>query len=160
MVILSIIILCRFIAFYDIDYNEMIKWNSNYSLFPTSSFYQYNNSIMTNIDWIIIYGLLILNIWESLFAFYRYYSTQMTTVSLEIVERSTIFKIFMRYCIIYSLLFFFQIHFVYWLYPVVILLTSIFTLYCTWKTSEILINQFKQMHESLAQLIQNSQQNK
>lgn len=130
----------------------MIKFHSNYSIFDNSSFYNNSNNgeyPITFIDWVIIYGIFILNNWESLFAFYRYYSTRQTMTSLELVERKTIFKLFIcRYSFTFGLLYTLQIHLYYWLFPLIILLQSTFSIFCTWKTSEILIFQFKEMHKS------------
>eukprot|EP01084_Bolivina_argentea_P113651 202536_1 len=109
------------------------------------------------IDWCIIYGVLILTNWEALFVFYRYYSTTYTAKHFNTINTIRVLKPFTVYAIGFLLLFVAQIHFYYYLFPFIILLMATFTIFCSYKTSHILINQFKQMEQMLENFGSNRQ---
>ena len=46
------------------------------------------------LDYILIYGIMLLALWESLFSFYRYYTTMRTLKSLEVPSALTVLPIF------------------------------------------------------------------
>eukprot|EP01084_Bolivina_argentea_P011840 22166_1 len=65
------------------------------------------------LDYIIIYGILILCLWASLFSFYRYLSTLNSATKLQSLSTKKLFKKFTIYAIIFCIIFIIQIHLYY-----------------------------------------------
>eukprot|EP01084_Bolivina_argentea_P268539 456143_1 len=103
------------------------------------------HSIDVNIwfDYIIIYGIMIASIWQSLFNFYRYYTTFLNTKDFQDIAISSILYKFSGFAIIFAILFMAQIHFYYWLFPLVLGLYFGLNWYCSWKFSSVLISRYK-----------------
>eukprot|EP01084_Bolivina_argentea_P283656 485875_1 len=95
------------------------------------------------IDQIIIYSLILLPICESLFNFYRFYSTYYATKSLHLLSNKKIIIKFM-YCVIpFMAIFLLQMHVYYYLYPIIVAYHFIFNLFCIWLFAHIMIVQYR-----------------
>eukprot|EP01084_Bolivina_argentea_P048280 88972_1 len=91
------------------------------------------------LDHILIYGIMISNLWESLFSFFRYYSTVWSTTNNTIISTKKVVKKFVIYYgIIFCILFLMEIHVWWTLFPVVVILHFVFNFYCTSKFASIL----------------------
>lgn len=99
------------------------------------------------IDYCLIYGILIMSLWESLFTFYRFYTAFKTTQSLLVVTTQQIMNKFMVYALIFSILFVANIHWYYWLFPVMILLNCSFNLFCNWRFAACLLSKYQTFNE-------------
>eukprot|EP01084_Bolivina_argentea_P018026 33615_1 len=78
-----------------------------------------DNTLDYILDKTLIYGVLIICCTESFFSFYQY----------KIIMDASIYaksKIFILYCFLFSLIYVIQIHFIYWLWPILILFHLIF----------------------------------
>eukprot|EP01084_Bolivina_argentea_P017619 32876_1 len=94
-------------------------------------------------DFIIIYGILILSIWSSLFSFYRYYTTYLSTHQFTSISTHDVLLRFSVFAIPFAILFIIEIHLYFWLWPMVVALYCGFNWYCSWKFASILIKQFE-----------------
>eukprot|EP01083_Nonionella_stella_P165984 553645_1 len=95
----------------------------------------------------LIYIMLILSIWVSLFSFYRYYTTLVSIVHLTSVSTRDLFQRFSLYAAVFAVLFVIQIHVLYWLFPLVICMFGAFNLYCTYRANAMLIQQYRRFLE-------------
>ena len=95
------------------------------------------------LDYILVYGTMILSIWESLFSYYRYYTTKISTNSCQLVSTSQVLIRFLIYIIIFVTLFTVQMQIYYWIFPILILLHSGFNIYCNTAFAAILISKYK-----------------
>ena len=118
---------------------KIINSDARYPFLSLSKIYMYHY-----MDWILMYGLLVLSSWDSLFSWYRYYTTRYISQTFQQPPTGWIAKYFMLYLIPYSATFVIQIHFYYWLFPLVILTHLIFNVYFTWQFAEILLDSYKQ----------------
>eukprot|EP01084_Bolivina_argentea_P027095 50374_1 len=101
------------------------------------------NLVIYIIDYILLYGVMITLIWQSLFNFFRYYTTLKTATNLEVISTNTVLKLFILYAIPFSVIYLLQIHVYYFIFPFVILLHFSCNLYWTLKFASILINQYR-----------------
>eukprot|EP01083_Nonionella_stella_P038405 104491_1 len=149
---------------YDITHNQkLIKLfipvnGEEFHFFPASFVYYLLYSIALSIlvtignheslttHWLIVYGILILSVWDSFFSWYRYYSTLFISTYFRHVETTIVLKYFMAYGAPYILLFIIQIHFFYYLFPLVLLVHLIFNCWCTWRFACVLIESY---HDSI-----------
>lgn len=130
------------------------------NIYPVNNIMKNNNSITINhyMDWIFIYGLLILSIWESLFSWYRYYTTRYISKRFNHASTSLVIKYFILYLIPFIIMFILNIHFYYWLFPMVIITHLLFNVYCNWKFCQILVYSYKQStgyNQGIAKAIHN-----
>ena len=86
-----------------------------------------------NFDYVLIYGFMVLCVWQSLFSFYRYYSTLYGTQKLESFSMRKLFQIFRIYAIIFCAVYVITIHVYYYLLPAVIITFASFNCYCLYK---------------------------
>ena len=93
-------------------------------------------------DYILIYGVMVLSLWDSLFSFYRHFTTMRTLRALEVPTTSKVLRLFSIYAVIFTLLFLSTVHLYYFLFPVVVLCHFLFNLYCTWTFSAALITKY------------------
>ena len=94
--------------------------------FMVNEYFGYYGSM----DWMICYFIMILSIWESLFNFYRFYTTMHAAKYFYTIETKQVFK---RYCIyagVYCALFLLNIHCYYWLWPLTVLTHFSLNVYC------------------------------
>eukprot|EP01084_Bolivina_argentea_P052268 96006_1 len=109
-----------------------------------SNFNQVNEyQLIINIsEYILCYSVMLLLLWESLFSFYKYYTTLFVVLHCKIASTKAVTMRFMIYVIIFSICFNLQIHFYYYLWPILLALHFIFNTYCTFKFSSILITKY------------------
>eukprot|EP01083_Nonionella_stella_P069760 186172_1 len=94
--------------------------------------------------YVLIYSVMILALWESLFAFSRYYSTYQVAIKVRLhVSTRSMLKKFSIYVFIFTLTYAAHVHFEYWFCIILILFHAIFNLYCNWKFIAILVEQYK-----------------
>ena len=140
-IILSLVVIMDGIV---IDQNPFLF---NYPIISNhdNSFTNFHSLTTQNIfmDYICIYGVMILSIWESLFSFFRYYSTYKTAIEIVNISTTEIFKKYSIYIVIFSVLFIIQIHLYFWAFIPLILFSVIFNLYCNWKFAAILVEKYK-----------------
>lgn len=101
------------------------------------------------IDWIIMYCMIILSLWDSLFSFYRYYTTMYCAKKFILLSTKTIIKYFSIYAIPYCIIYLLQIHIYYFLWPVLILLHTVMNTWCNWMFAKILIDSTLQYASSV-----------
>eukprot|EP01083_Nonionella_stella_P163035 535761_1 len=94
-------------------------------------------------DYILIHSAMCLFIWESLFSFYKYYTTNVIVRKYQIVSTQAIASRFMIYAVTFAVLFAGQMHFYYYLWPLLFLLHAIFNLVCTLMFSSMLIAKYR-----------------
>ena len=102
-------------------------------------------------DYALIYGVMVLALWQSLFSFYRYYTTMRSLVSMDRTPTSRVLLLFSIYALTFTLLFLSMIHIYYFLFPVVVLLHFVFNLYCSYIFSSALIKKY-----SVKSLVENA----
>ena len=86
-----------------------------------------------------MYGLLIMSLWECLFAYYRYYTTLKTTTSLVSATTGLVIKRFSVFALVYFVAFVATIHFKFWLFPCILAFNLLFNIHCHWTFASILI---------------------
>jgi len=104
-----------------------------------------SNALSTAIsvaDYILIYGMLVLSLWESLFSFYRHFTTMSTLDALEVPSTFRVLLLFSFYGVLFAALFLCSLHFYHYLSGVVVLTHFLFNLYCTWTFSAALISKY------------------
>lgn len=90
----------------------------------------------------LIYGILLLALWQSLTSFYRYYTTMRSLVSMDRPSTSRVFLLFSIYAVTFSLLFLSMIHINHSVFPAVVLVHFLFNLYCSYVFSSALIQKY------------------
>eukprot|EP01083_Nonionella_stella_P139817 427306_1 len=90
----------------------------------------------------IIYGTMILSIWESLFSFYRYYATKSSIHSFCAASLSTVLSRFIIYIILFVCVFCIYVHLFYPIFPLLIILHCVSNMYCNLSFASILIQQY------------------
>ena len=133
IIMLSILILCKYLL---LSTDEMSLFNTNH---------RHNHNYNEIIDWIIVYSLILLSIWESLFNFYRFYSTYYASKKVQILASYKIMIKFTIFWIPFLCIFLLQIHLFYYLYPIIILCYFIFNVLNVWLFGHILIVQYRFM---------------
>ena len=91
---------------------------------------------------ILLYGVMTLSLWESLFSFYRHFTTMNTLEALEVPTTRRVLLLFSIYAAIFTLSFLFTVHCWYFMFPVVVLCHFLFNLHCTWTFSAALIAKY------------------
>eukprot|EP01083_Nonionella_stella_P018273 50963_1 len=100
-------------------------------------------NLNTIYDYTIIYGVMLLSIWESLFSFWRYDTTYKTIIYLcEETSSKSVFQKFVIYALLFCALFGIQIHLYYFIFPLILCLNLVFNVYCNTAFSALLINKF------------------
>lgn len=102
-----------------------------------------NRNITYILDHILIYGIMLLSIWESLFSFYRYYTTFIATKKFQEASTSKVMKRFPIFAVIFTILFMIEMHLYYFVCPITILFFISFNFYCTLKFASMLIERYK-----------------
>ena len=148
LIMLTILIIIKQILFMnDNDNNNSIhkyEYYTNTKIF----FQQHSMSTYYIIDWIICYGILIVSVWESLFSFYRYYTTLFISSRFFQAPIKEIFKYFICYAIPFCILFTLQMHVYYFLFPIIILMHWTFNIFSTWKFAQILVASYRESHRN------------
>eukprot|EP01083_Nonionella_stella_P071074 190656_1 len=90
-------------------------------------------------DCIMLYLIMIMSLIESLFNFYRFYTTLLTSKYLKLTTLSDVIKRYTIYILIFATLYGVTVHLYFWILPLVILLHLGFGIYCNWKFASILI---------------------
>eukprot|EP01083_Nonionella_stella_P112224 329880_1 len=86
--------------------------------------------LMMFIDYAVIYLTMVMSLMESLFNFYRFYTTLMTTKKLILVTTQDVIKHYLIYSLIFAVLYVVVIHIYFWLFPILILVHCVFGIYC------------------------------
>eukprot|EP01084_Bolivina_argentea_P270019 459040_1 len=85
------------------------------------------------LDLFLIFGIMFLSTWESLFSFYRYYTTYKSAKKFQNVDtKSVIKKFILYYGLIYCILFTIEIFVYYYTFVIVIIIHLTFNIICTW----------------------------
>ena len=95
-----------------------------------------------SMDWILAYCIMILSVWESLFNFYRFYTTMYAAKYFYTLETKQVLQKYAVYASIYCLIFLICIHAYYWLFPLVVGCHFFFNVFCTMQFAHILIVQY------------------
>eukprot|EP00485_Elphidium_margaritaceum_P002614 CAMPEP_0202696394 /NCGR_PEP_ID=MMETSP1385-20130828/9684_1 /ASSEMBLY_ACC=CAM_ASM_000861 /TAXON_ID=933848 /ORGANISM="Elphidium margaritaceum" /LENGTH=477 /DNA_ID=CAMNT_0049352553 /DNA_START=189 /DNA_END=1622 /DNA_ORIENTATION=- len=88
-------------------------------------------------DRVLTYIVMVLTIWHCSFSFYQYSTTVLSSSSCVILLNFSV------YAALFSLLFFIDVEFYFWLFPVVLAMHCVLDGYCTLKFSSVVIEQFK-----------------
>eukprot|EP01084_Bolivina_argentea_P302675 522483_1 len=109
--------------------------------------YMHNNKriklVLSITDYIIIYGMMIISVWESSFSFCRYFTTKMATTTCRLVSTNYILKRFILYIILYAFLFSICMHVTHGLWPAVVALHCTFNMYCICSNAKRLIERYE-----------------
>jgi len=97
------------------------------------------------LDWILAHCVMLLAVWESLFNFYRHFTTMYAAKHFCSVETPTIFCRFSIYALSFGAVFMVNLHFYFWLFPVTLALHFLFNLFCAWSFAHILVEQYKHL---------------
>eukprot|EP01083_Nonionella_stella_P029874 82097_1 len=102
------------------------------------------------LDYVLMYSMVIVSVWVSLFSFHRYLTTLISTKRISAVPsyKGSV-HIFSLYTVIFVALYLIQIHFYYWSFPLVIVLFFVFNIYCSYHASAMLIEQYKRFLEHI-----------
>eukprot|EP01084_Bolivina_argentea_P158846 276692_1 len=113
----------------------------------------YNQTNMALLfNYFLTYAMLITSLWEDLLAFFRYYTTAKTMNTLHTISTKAVFKMFSIYIAIFTSLFIIQIHFYYWIFPIIICLTFGFNLWCNLKFFSIVITKYETCEQECEKL--------
>ena len=139
IIVLTILILCKYTN-KDMN-NDVSIFNHNDNILKVNiNNHNYNQLI----DWIIVYSLIILSIWECLFNFYRFYSTYFASRKIIILDpRQIMLKFTIFFGIPFLAIFIIQIHVYYYLYPIIIFCYFVFNVLNVWLFGHILIVQYR-----------------
>ena len=138
-----LIITVEVMAYYD-EQNEL----STIDLIFGYSIESYHNHSVSRIhvinaehivDYILIYSFMIFCVWQSLFSFYRYYSTLYSTRKFESHTTRKLFQAFKFFAATFCALFLMSIHIYYYFYPLPIIAFISFNCWCTYKFAAMLI---------------------
>eukprot|EP01083_Nonionella_stella_P002338 6739_1 len=94
-------------------------------------------------DYILMHSVMIVSIWESLFPFYKFYTTYKVVSNMQTVSPKHVMIRFMMYAFLFALLFNVQIHIYYYLWPILLLVHAVFNVVCTIKFSSVLIDKYQ-----------------
>eukprot|EP01083_Nonionella_stella_P055270 145849_1 len=96
-------------------------------------------------DYILIHSVMLMVVWESLFSFYKYYTTNviLRLSNGETISTQVLASKFMVYGATFALLFVAQMHFYYYLWPILFLSHCVFNLVCTLTFSSVLIKKYR-----------------
>ena len=94
------------------------------------------------IIWIICYGVVVSSCWESLFSFHRYAQLKQYFHRGRRMKTESVLKRFSGFASLYIVLFVCQLRFVYWLFPLTILLYAVCNLFWQWHFIKLLIKQY------------------
>ena len=96
------------------------------------------------LDYVLIYGIMILSVWESSFSFFRFYTTVYCSINFySIPTNKVLIKFVLYYGIAFCLLCMFQIHVYYGIFPVIIIMHIGFNFYCNIRFSNTLTEQYR-----------------
>eukprot|EP01084_Bolivina_argentea_P096144 172851_1 len=127
----------------DLLFGYSAKTYHRQSLFALHSIDFTHNKLYV-LDLFLIFGIMFLSIWESLFSWYRYYTTYKSAKQMRETEtKSVIKKFILYYGLIYSVLFLIEIFMYYYTFLIVVIMHLTFNIMCTWKFSEVLVEQYK-----------------
>ena len=90
-------------------------------------------------DYVLLYSMLTITVWDSLFSFYRYLTTAFCSHHFELLSMKNVLKYFSLYAIPYFILYLLQIHIYYWLYPLLIFSHFVLNIWSNWMFAKILI---------------------
>ena len=102
------------------------------------------NIALLLLDGSLIYGVMILSIWESLHAFYTFYTTYFTTINgYSVSIKAVIVRFISFYGFVFMIIYILEICLLKWISIPLILLQSVFNLYCTLRFTSILITSYQ-----------------
>mmetsp|Transcript_56027 Transcript_56027/g.93368 ORF Transcript_56027/g.93368 Transcript_56027/m.93368 type:complete len:926 (-) Transcript_56027:42-2819(-) len=111
-------------------------WSVN-SMHHYDTRYQSGNNAL---DWILMYAVVMLSMWDSLFSFYRYFTTLYSSTKFETLSLSGVVRYYCVYAMPFLALYLCQIHVYYLLFPVLIVAHLSLNCWCNWKFASILID--------------------
>eukprot|EP01084_Bolivina_argentea_P070643 128459_1 len=110
---------------------NIIIINSNHTMYATC-----NN--------VIYFGVMILCIWESVFAWYRYYTTKISAAKFnKSISIEKLISKFLLYAFVFILLCIANLYIFDYIYPILILLHASSNIYCNHKSTSILIKRYR-----------------
>ena len=135
-------------SFYDtlqLEENPLYRLISDGSpsiLLHRTEIYTEHDPYSSIMDWFICYCVLIFSLTESIFNFQRYYMAKFTTETFENPNTISMVSEFSIYACIFCALFMLQIHFYFWLFPLVTIVHCCFNLYVTMTFNDILMERY------------------
>lgn len=140
VIFVTILIVCKYLYDDNDNNKESMFGHTGNILVANTNNHNYNKLI----NWIIVYSLIILSIWECLFNFYRFYSTYFASRKIIILNpQQIIFKFTLFFAIPFFAIFVIQIHYYYYLYPIIIFVYFFFNIINVWLFGHILIVQYR-----------------
>eukprot|EP01083_Nonionella_stella_P189100 698588_1 len=128
----------------DLLFALSIKSNHAHSLFELHKIHLLEDEApaIYVLNLFLICGIMLVSCWESLFSFYRYYTTYQA-IKTRPISSCRVIKRFLFYGIIYCTVFVVEIVVYYYTFLLVVLLHLCFNVYCTWKFAGFLIEEYK-----------------
>eukprot|EP01084_Bolivina_argentea_P145816 255487_1 len=130
ILILSCLILFKYICEETTAFNSYYHNDTSYHIYNiyitkltfNHIFHTSSINLSSYIDWIIYILIIFAMIWESLFGYYRYYTTISSAKFCSSLTFMDVFKHFVAYSIVYTILFIIQTQIYYFLFPFIILI--------------------------------------
>jgi len=97
------------------------------------------------LDWVLLHSVLPLAAWESLFNFYRCFTTMYSAKHFCSVSTSTIFSRFAIYALSFGAVFLLNVHCFFWLFPLTLAMHSVLNLFCARSFAQILVAQYQHL---------------
>ena len=93
-------------------------------------------------DFILVFSVMLINLFESLLSFHRYYLTSMSTQFFKLINALSVFPKFAYYALPFTILYIISMLIYFWCFPLVILLHAVANMYWDWKFASILITKY------------------
>lgn len=158
MVILSGLIIFKYVYEEIITFESYYKYHhdegymNNISMFDGHSFddpdvFIQNTHIIISsyLDFFIYCMIPFIAIWESLFSFYRYYTTLSSSKYFYSLSLRAVFKPFSVNIVIFLILFVVQTQFYYWLFPIVFLYYFTTNIYWIYNVAYLLLKSYARL---------------
>eukprot|EP01083_Nonionella_stella_P065326 171057_1 len=121
----------------------------HYGNINADSFMELRSIKTTHImDYILIYAVMIISVWNSFFLCYIHYLTLSSLNELKIISTRKILSIFSMYGVVFCMTFVAQIHFYYWVYPLSIIYSFATNLYWAKRFSSLLMSHLSEIENS------------
>eukprot|EP01083_Nonionella_stella_P043879 118398_1 len=152
IIALSVFVLCDFDetdCIDDIIQSVLYKW-SDAQTFTSLNINHYHMKFITDISiqWIMIYSMLIISLSDSLFSFWRYYTTMYCATYFYNLSAKMVLTQFSFYAVPFCIVYALQIHVYYALFPLLIVAHITMNVWCNYMFFKILIDSTTEVAET------------
>lgn len=92
--------------------------------------------------WSVSYGIILSSCWESLFSFHRYCTLRQFQRRSKKIKTRSILKRFAWFASVWISLFLMQLQFLYWLFPIIIIMYISFNIFWQYQFVQMLLKQY------------------